>query len=380
MCRLDGNPWEPFQPCLLSSVQPPVGQGTATVRVDNLTDGIHTLEITCVDAASNGHVGDVSNATAHVVLSWKVDTVSPQGFLRTWPRARVTSNTSAAFSVMSDDNGMSAFTCVLDGTAGPCTSAPPGTTAEAAVAYHGLSHGAHTFRVVTADAAGNSDAATAPAFTWYVDTQPPRVHLDQVSHAVGFFPYGSVSTSGDMQLEFSADEEATRFRCRLSVLNFDGRAACCTAAFAATLPECVPPCTSNASGEALRVCVGTSNVSLAARRIYTGCVEEAIRERYGTASTDAMLVKGPWEDCTSPYAVSGLGAAHAYWMQVAAVDARDNDGVSAMISGANTTAWTAQWFWYGVQSSCACTGLFCVRAPMLCCVGEGLCSRYSQIR
>eukprot|EP00041_Stephanoeca_diplocostata_P039349 m.1617509 g.1617509 ORF g.1617509 m.1617509 type:complete len:2403 (+) comp25373_c0_seq3:356-7564(+) len=341
LCRLDGDAWDAFHPCPLSSTQPPAGDNMVTVAVDDLADGAHTLEIACSDAAGNGYVAGGDTApTADVVLSWVVDTVSPQGFLRTWPRQRVTGNTSAAFSIMSDTNATT-FTCALDGAVQPCTAAPSHSMSGAAVVYHELSHGLHTFNAVATDTAGNADAATAPTFTWFVDTHPPVVHFDRVSDAVDYFPYGSVSNRGDMTLEFSADEPTTRFRCQLSVLEFAERTTCCTTAFATVLPECVPPCTSNAS-DVPPSCVGTSNVSLLARRTYAGCVEAAVRMRYTTLSTDAAGDSGPWEDCASPYTLTNLGAAHAYWVHVAAMDMYANDGSSS--AGIKVQP-SAQWFW-----------------------------------
>ena len=118
--------------------------------------------------------------------------------------------TSFSF-VFSSNESASSFECKVDaGDWAPCTS-PKAVT--------GLSDGSHTFQARALDAAGIADPMPASA-TWTVDTTAPQTTID--------FGRAGASDSTSASFEFSADDPAARFECRL---NGGVWAACSSPAF-----------------------------------------------------------------------------------------------------------------------------------------------------
>lgn len=122
-----------------------------------LTDGSHTVRVVARDAATND-----SGATPY---TWTVDTVAPPAPGVSGPPA-LTNATSAAFT-LTDAASPVTYTCALDGgTATTCASG---------VSYGPLAPGPHSLVVTAVDAAGNTTAA--PAYAWTIDTAAPTVTI-----------------------------------------------------------------------------------------------------------------------------------------------------------------------------------------------------------
>src|SRR5215213_2862693 len=157
-------------------------------RVDNLSEGSHTLQVRTTDAAGNT---DASPAST----TWTVDTTPPDTKIVSNPSA-LTNSASASFEFSSTEPG-SSFQCKVDsGTYESCTS-PKSLT--------GLGDGPHTFSVKATDAAGNTDTSPAST-TWTVDATAPETTIDSG-------PSGTISVA-DATFAFSSEEGAT-FECRL---------------------------------------------------------------------------------------------------------------------------------------------------------------------
>ena len=158
-CKLDGDPWDNFEPCKLATSQPQQVTGQALLLFQNLSDGAHKLEIKCIDDAGNdGYIPSVGKVEYQkIVLFWNVDTIAPPAFLTKWPVYRRTGATSVEFSVATTTTpknyeltGQNAtpvlednitFFCEIDDSMTLCNSSFVGLEAHAK--YHNLEHGTY---------------------------------------------------------------------------------------------------------------------------------------------------------------------------------------------------------------------------------------------
>ena len=121
---------------------------------------------------------------------------APETTLQGGPPARNPSR-SFDFTFVSDES-RTTFECRLDGGSWtPCTSVRSVT---------GLSEGSHTFEVKAIDAAGIADPTPA-SVTWIVDTVAP-------APTITAGPSGT-SAATSASFEFSAEEDGSRFECRM---------------------------------------------------------------------------------------------------------------------------------------------------------------------
>lgn len=173
-CRIDSDP---FASC------------TSAFTAPSLNDGAHTFEVRAIDQANNVDPTPASR-------SFTVDTDAPGTTIDSGPTGTINAN-SATFTFSSGDN-TATFECKLDsGDYEECTS--PQT-------YNDLGEGSHTFEVRAVDPAGNPDPAP-PTATFTVSAEAPETAIDSA-------PNGTTSAT-DATIEFSSDDNAATFECRL---------------------------------------------------------------------------------------------------------------------------------------------------------------------
>jgi MYXO-CTERM domain-containing protein len=156
--------------------------------LSGLSEGSHTFQVAATDA-----YGNVDPTPAS--YTWTVDTVAPTVTITSGP-SPVTNATTAALGFSSND-ASATFSCSLNaGTPAPCTSPQ---------SFTGLTDGTYTFRVVAADAAGNTSAAAS--YSWRVDTTPPDTSIAS----------GPALTSPSSTASFTitSDDASASFECSL---------------------------------------------------------------------------------------------------------------------------------------------------------------------
>jgi glucose/arabinose dehydrogenase len=137
---------------------------TSPKNYTNLSNGVHTFDVTAKDGAGNVDPTPASRTFTVDVPPPPQDTTPPDTFIdiNSGPSGTVKQN-SATFSFSGSDNVTPAasltFECKLDGAAFSACSSPK--------KYTGLAKGSHTFQVRAKDAAGNTDASPAIR-TWTV--------------------------------------------------------------------------------------------------------------------------------------------------------------------------------------------------------------------
>jgi hypothetical protein len=139
------------------------GPCTSPMSYSGLWEGAHTFATTATDAAGNA---DASPATR----TWTVDLTPPETTITSGPSGTVL--TSDATFEFGSDEPSSTFECSLDQSAFVSCTSPR--------AYSGLPEGAHTFAVMAADIAGNTDPSPASR-TW--TAQPPPAVPDSTGSA-----------------------------------------------------------------------------------------------------------------------------------------------------------------------------------------------------
>src|SRR5207253_1856915 len=160
---------------------------TTPVDYGGLAEGAHVFAARATDAA--GNVGAAAS------LRWTIDLTAPTATVVSGPPDP--SGSSAAELVFSADDPVAVFSCALDGAGyAPCTSP---------VDYAGLVEGAHVFAVRATDAAGNTGAPLAVA--WTIDLSGPVV-------TIGAGP-GDPSGSSAADFSLSADDPDAVFACSL---------------------------------------------------------------------------------------------------------------------------------------------------------------------
>ena len=170
-CRLDGAA---FAPC------------SSPKSYTSLGDGSHAFDVRATDAAGN------TGPDAHHV--WTIDTIAPAVTITGAPSSPTNGN-SPSFAFTAD--GPATFRCKLNAGAFETCSSPK--------AYSGLPDGPHTFEVEATDAAGNTSAGAAHA--WTIDTDLPAATITEK-------PAASSSNSSP-SFSFDADEGGSSFQCKL---------------------------------------------------------------------------------------------------------------------------------------------------------------------
>ncbi len=171
-CTLDGDP----EPCT-----------APTEELTSLADGLHTFAISATDTAGNH---------SSVSRSWTVDTEAPPAPAILGGPSGFKASTSASFTFISSESGVS-YACALDGSAfAPCTSPK---------AYSGLAPGPHTFQVVAVDAAANSSSQKTRS--WTIDTKKPNTTLTKKPAAR--------TTARTASFGFRSSESGSTFQCKL---------------------------------------------------------------------------------------------------------------------------------------------------------------------
>ena len=140
-CSLDGAP---FSAC------------TSPRAYSGLASGQHEFRVRATDPAGNV---DQTPATH----SWSVDALPPETTIGSGAPPSSTTDTRAAFSFTSSEQG-SSFECSLDGALFTACTSPR--------SYSGLSVGTHQFRVRAIDAVGNVDPTPA-SHSWTITAPAP---------------------------------------------------------------------------------------------------------------------------------------------------------------------------------------------------------------
>jgi hypothetical protein len=142
-CSLDGLATSCSSPTLYSGLQ----------------DGSHVFSVFATDAAGNN--------SAPNAFTWAIHTaIPPAPHIDSAPPA-LTNNKVSSIAFSDSQNGVS-FLCQLDGQGSTSCVSP--------ITFVGLPDGAHTFSVVASDATSGRSSAPA-AYTWTVDTTPPKVGI-----------------------------------------------------------------------------------------------------------------------------------------------------------------------------------------------------------
>ena len=169
-CRLDDGNW--------AACDSPQGYA-------DLADGDHSFEVQATDAAGN--------TGAAAGYAWTIDTIAPTAKVDSGP-ADPSKSRSASFAFSADE--AAGFECRLDDGNWAACESPQG--------YADLGDGGHSFQVRATDAAGNTGAAAA--YAWTVDTVPPTAEVDSGPD--------DPSNSSSASFAISANESVS-FECRL---------------------------------------------------------------------------------------------------------------------------------------------------------------------
>jgi large repetitive protein len=160
-----------------------------------LSQGSHTFFVTAQDAAGN--------QSGIASFTWTIDTTGPPKPLITSAPTNPTNQTSASFSFIDTEAGVT-FLCQLDGSSFNLCSSP--------VLYPGpLSQGKHTFVVRARDAAGNLSGNTN--FSWTVDTTPAPTPVITSTPA-------NPTTQTSATFRFSDAQKGVSFLCQLDGSGF----------------------------------------------------------------------------------------------------------------------------------------------------------------
>ena len=189
-CRLDGSS---FAPC------------TSPITYNGLSEGNHTFRVEAVDAAGN--------ESDPAQYSWTIDLTPP-------PPPEITSappdpsNSSSATFGFADDDHSATFRCRLDNDGFSSCSSP--------ITYNGLGEGAHTFRVIARDPAGNESSITT--YIWTIDlTPPPAPNITSAPPNVTASTSATFSfTDGDATAVFLCRLDAESFSACASPITYDG--------------------------------------------------------------------------------------------------------------------------------------------------------------
>jgi hypothetical protein len=185
-----------------------------------LKDGAHTFRVLSEDKAGN-------RGSSPASFNWTVDTVPPtstidsatDGNKSTVTNAGTTKSTSMTFAFSGNDTGgigIAHFVCSTDNSNFvTCTS--PFTLPNS------LKDGAHTFRILSEDKAGNRGSPPA-SFNWTVDTVPPTTSITSTMDGNrNTVSAGGNTTSTSMTFGFSGTDRGTgvnHFECSVDGTSF----------------------------------------------------------------------------------------------------------------------------------------------------------------
>lgn len=153
-----------------------------------LAAGSHTFQVRAV----------AGSETALTSYSWTIDLTPPAPPTITAQPASLSNTSSPSFSFTAAESSVS-FRCALDAGAFATCSSPK--------AYSGLAQGAHTFRVLSVDAAGNTSAAVSRS--WQIDSIAPSAPVitqkpsDPTTNATNTFAW--TATEAGLTFQCSAE-------------------------------------------------------------------------------------------------------------------------------------------------------------------------------
>jgi hypothetical protein len=282
-------------------------------ELSGLDDGPHEFRVRAVDAA--GNTSGVQSAT------WTSDATAPDTAFTDGPTGAYDS-ADASFTFAADDVAAT-YECKLDtGTWQDCASPH---------AVSGAGDGAHTLAVRATDTAGNVEVSPAVR-SWTVDTATPDVTVDA--------PPAARTNDTTPTFAFSSSDEAATFECRVHVAD---------AATPPAFTACDSPYEPTVTGEDdyvldVRAVDAAGNAStpdtvewtldttapvtsaVTAPASPTGQTAHAFTLGSSEAGTfECSLDGGPFQLCTSPRTVSGLGDGE-HTFEVRAIDTAGNQG------------------------------------------------------
>jgi hypothetical protein len=298
------------------AVQSGIKSSPAAVAVKDNTPGwvVSAKAADCVDKAAN-------KAPAGTTKTVKIDKTAPSTDVDSGP-ALVTTSASATFKYHGSDSlsGVAKFECRLDGGA---FSACPAT----GKTYSGLAEGAHSFDVRAFDVAGNQDGTPA-TMAWTIDTSAPETSVmsspDAVTSAtsatITYRDDGSAGAGYECRLDDAVFQTCPaagvsytnlaagghRFEVRAvdAVGNVDSSPAVATWTIDLVAPDST-------------IANGPSAQTRAAEASFTF---DAVDTGGSTvAGYQCRLDAGTFEDCASPFTVTGLTRT-AHTFQVRALD------------------------------------------------------------
>ncbi len=214
----DANPFDPTVPQTTLTVTPAALSNQATARFEFTADRPSTFACRVdggaaapctsphtIPVADGPHVFEVTATTSSGVTdpspamhAWRVDTVAPDSSFQQVPAA-LDNSTTVRFEFRSTE--LSTFVCTLDsGATLPCE--PPHSVS-------GLTDGAHAFRVLATDLAGNVELAPA-VHGWAIDTSTPDTQIElapsgAVSSAVARITFASPDAGAGATFECALD-------------------------------------------------------------------------------------------------------------------------------------------------------------------------------
>lgn len=242
------------------------------------------------------------------------------------------SNSSSATFSFTDDDHSATFRCRLDDDGFSSCSSP--------ITYNGLGEGAHTFRVIARDPAGNESSITA--YTWTIDlTPPPAPDITSAPPNVTASTSATFSfTDGDATGVFLCSLDDDSFSSCTSPLTYDGLSAGShtfrvkardaagnespVTSYAWFIDLTNPVVTIDPASEPPDPTNGTS-----ANFVFTS--------NKGGSTFACRLDEGPFAPCTSPQGYSGLSD-RRHTFGVRATDSVGNQGLETIYSWTVDTA------------------------------------------
>jgi hypothetical protein len=173
--KLDSNEWSGLYPA-----------GTP-LRLDDITEGRHTILISGIDTVGN------EQKTGFNSFTWTSDFTPPSAVLLDYPR-EITNVTSSAITVGGTDVHSYKYSLDSGDWSGEILST-------SSIALGALPEGTHTIKVVGCDTAGNwQDFPIATSYSWRIDTTPPQAGATNLP--------ANPTSSNDIEITVSGDDMA----------------------------------------------------------------------------------------------------------------------------------------------------------------------------
>ncbi|MDZ4675892.1 MAG: hypothetical protein SGI74_00140 [Oligoflexia bacterium] len=158
---------------------------TSPYQVNSLSDDAHQIKIYGYDIASN--------KSAPAMSSFTVDTMAPaMNITSTVPSQQITNQNVMEINFASNESSI--FSCSLDGAISSVCVSP--------ISFTNLSEGAHEFRVMATDTAGNQGLSAA-IYRWTTDYTNPLITITSVN------PSAAVFNQTEISLNFSLSESGS---------------------------------------------------------------------------------------------------------------------------------------------------------------------------